>query len=161
VLHAPAQAPLGDLVPFVKGFTLFFWATATWWIPLLAILELWRHGLRHMRLRYEVDDWDIVFPLGMYTVGTHALGQALNLDLLQPVSDIGVYISLLAWLLVAAGALLHWRRASGNAQLATGRPNQSWALAWSTRMRLSACRTCPSPRNTKRSIVSASVPIGP
>jgi len=111
VLHAPAQAPLGDLVPFVKGFTLFFWATATWWIPLLAILELWRHGLRHVRLRYEVDDWDIVFPLGMYTVGTHALGQALNLDLLQPVSDIGVYISLLAWLLVAAGALLHWKRA--------------------------------------------------
>src|SRR6185312_4970432 len=111
VLHAPAQAPLGDLVPFVKGFTLFFWATATWWIPLLAILELWRHGSRHVRLRYEVDDWDIVFPLGMYTVGTHALGQALNLDLLQPVSDIGVYISLLAWLLVAAGALLHWRRA--------------------------------------------------
>lgn len=111
VLHAPAHAPLGDLVPFVKGFTLFFWATATWWIPLLAILELWRHGSRHVRLRYEVDDWDIVFPLGMYTVGTHALGQALNLDLLQPVSDIGVYISLLAWLLVAAGALLHWKRA--------------------------------------------------
>jgi len=111
VLHAPAQSPLGDLVPFVKGFTLFFWATATWWIPLLAILELWRHGLRHVRLRYEVDDWDIVFPLGMYTVGTHALGQALDLDLLQPVSDIGVYISLLAWLLVAAGALLHWKRA--------------------------------------------------
>ncbi|MEO6925786.1 MAG: tellurite resistance/C4-dicarboxylate transporter family protein [Rhodanobacter sp.] len=114
VLHAPAQLPLGDLVPFVKGFTLFFWATATWWIPLLAILELWRHGLRHVRLRYEVDDWDIVFPLGMYTVGTNALAQALNLDLLQPVSDIGVYISLLAWVLVAAGALRHWRRAFGS-----------------------------------------------
>lgn len=111
VLHAPAQLPLGDLVPFVKGFTLFFWATATWWIPLLAILELWRHGLRHVRLRYEVDDWDIVFPLGMYTVGTHALAQALHLDLLQPVSEVGVYISLLAWVLVAAGALRHWRRA--------------------------------------------------
>ncbi|HZX71695.1 MAG TPA: tellurite resistance/C4-dicarboxylate transporter family protein [Rhodanobacter sp.] len=111
VMHVPAQLPLGDLVPFVKGFTLFFWATATWWIPLLAILELWRHGLRHVRLRYEVDDWDIVFPLGMYTVGTHALAQALDLDLLRPVSDIGVYISLLAWLLVAAGAVRHWRRA--------------------------------------------------
>ena len=111
VLHMPAQLPLGDLVPFVKGFTLFFWATATWWIPLLAILELWRHGLRHVRLRYEVDDWDIVFPLGMYTVGTHALAQALDLDLLGPVSEIGVYISLLTWVLVAAGALRHWRRA--------------------------------------------------
>ena len=114
VLHAPDQLPLGDMVPFVKGFTLFFWATATWWIPLLAILELWRHGMRHVRLRYEVDDWDIVFPLGMYTVGTNALAQALNLDLLQPVSNIGVYISLLAWALVAAGALRHWRRAFGS-----------------------------------------------
>lgn len=111
VLHAPAQPPLGALVPFIKGFTLFFWASATWWIPLLAILELWRHGLRHVRLRYAVDDWDIVFPLGMYTVGTNALAQALDLDLLQPVSDLGVYISLLAWLLVAAGALRHWRHA--------------------------------------------------
>ena len=23
--------------PFIKGFTLFFWATGTWWIPLLFI----------------------------------------------------------------------------------------------------------------------------
>ncbi len=114
VLHAPGQLPLAGLIPFVTGFTLFFWATATWWIPLLAILELWRHGVRHVRLRYEVDDWDIVFPLGMYTVGTHALAQALNLDLLQPVSDIGVYISLLVWALVAAGALRHWRRIFGS-----------------------------------------------
>jgi tellurite resistance protein TehA-like permease len=111
VLHLPGQPPLHALVPFVRGFTLFFWASATWWIPLLAILELWRHGMRHVRLRYEVDDWDIVFPLGMYTVGTNALAQALDLDLLQPVADIGVYVSLLAWLLVAVGALLHWRRA--------------------------------------------------
>jgi tellurite resistance protein TehA-like permease len=78
---------------------------------LLAILELWRHGMRHVRLRYEVDDWDIVFPLGMYTVGTNALAQALDLALLQPVADIGFCVSLLAWLLVAVGALLHWRRA--------------------------------------------------
>ncbi len=110
VLHVPSQTPLAELVPFVKGFTLFFWATATWWIPLLAFLELWRHGLRHVRLNYEMDDWDIVFPLGMYTAGTHALIQALNLDLLRPVSDIGVYVSLLAWLLVAVGALRYWYR---------------------------------------------------
>jgi tellurite resistance protein TehA-like permease len=111
VLQLPGQPPLDALLPFVRGFTLFFWASATWWIPLLAILELWRHGMRHVRLRYEVDDWDIVFPLGMYTVGTNALAQALDLALLQPVADIGFCVSLLAWLLVAVGALLHWRRA--------------------------------------------------
>lgn len=110
VMHAPPQPPLIGLMPFVRGFTLFFWATATWWIPLLVILEIWRHGLRHVQLRYETADWDIVFPLGMYTVGTHALARALELDFLQGVSDIGVYVSLLAWLLVAGGALRSWVR---------------------------------------------------
>ncbi|MGH3553523.1 MAG: tellurite resistance/C4-dicarboxylate transporter family protein, partial [Mycobacterium sp.] len=108
VMHAGSQPPLIVLMPFVSGFTLFFWANATWWIPLLAILEIWRHGLRHVQLRYETADWDIVFPLGMYTVGTHALAQALDLDFLQAVSAFGVYVSLLAWLLVAGGALRSW-----------------------------------------------------
>lgn len=26
-----------------KGFTFFFWAAGTWWIPLLIILGIWRH----------------------------------------------------------------------------------------------------------------------
>lgn len=29
---------LSDLVPFIKGFTLFFWAAGTWWIPFLFIV---------------------------------------------------------------------------------------------------------------------------
>jgi tellurite resistance protein TehA-like permease len=105
VLHTPTVGPLHELVPFVKGFTLFFWATATWWIPLLVMLEVWRHGWRHVPLRYEVDDWDIVFPLGIYTVGTYELARALNLGFLRIIPAIGVYISLLAWMLVAGGAL--------------------------------------------------------
>ncbi|KZC35883.1 MULTISPECIES: tellurite resistance/C4-dicarboxylate transporter family protein [Rhodanobacter] len=110
VLHAPAVGPLRELVPFVKGFTLFFWATATWWIPLLVLLEIWRHGRRHVPLRYETDDWDIVFPIGMYTVGTYALAQALQLDFLRVIPAVGIYVSLLVWVLVAGGALLRGYR---------------------------------------------------
>ena len=29
---------LSPLLPILKGFTLFCWATATWWIPMLIIL---------------------------------------------------------------------------------------------------------------------------
>src|SRR6478609_7318136 len=47
LLLAHAASPLlGTLKPFLTGFTLFFWATATWWIPLLLILGIWRHAVR-------------------------------------------------------------------------------------------------------------------
>lgn len=110
VRQMPAAGALHDIVPFVKGFTLFFWATATWWIPLLVMLELWRYLWRHVPLRYEVDDWDIVFPLGMYTVGTWELAHALGLDFLLVVPAVGVYISALVWLLVAGSASWRWYR---------------------------------------------------
>ena len=102
ITRAPAGGPLLELLPFVKGFTVFFWATATWWIPLLVILEAWRHLRRHVRFRYETDDWDIVFPIGMYTVGTFELAHALPADFLLPIPATGVYVSLAVWLLVAA-----------------------------------------------------------
>jgi tellurite resistance protein TehA-like permease len=105
VADAQNRPALVALVPFVRGFTLFFWANATWWIPLLAVLEIWRHGPRHVQLRYEIADWDIVFPLGMYTTGTFALAQVLDFPLLRAISGAGVYVSLVAWLIVAAGAL--------------------------------------------------------
>lgn len=101
VTHAPAASPVQALLPFVKGFTVFFWATASWWIPLLVILEAWRHLWRHVPLRYETDDWDIVFPIGMYTVGTWELARALDLGFLRIIPAIGVYVSLAAWALVA------------------------------------------------------------
>jgi len=34
---------LADLLPFLKGTTLLFLATATWWIPILLALGAWRH----------------------------------------------------------------------------------------------------------------------
>ncbi|HEX7386854.1 MAG TPA: tellurite resistance/C4-dicarboxylate transporter family protein [Castellaniella sp.] len=103
ILHAPLQGPLHDLLPFIKGFTLFYWAMATWWIPLLVILELWRHVWSHVPVNYEVDDWDIVFPIGMYTVCTDALSHATGVQYLVLIPDIGIYVSLAIWLVVSAG----------------------------------------------------------
>lgn len=105
VLHAPAAGPLAGLVAFVKGCTLLAWAVASAWVPLLLLLELWRHVWRHVPVRYETDDWDIVFPIGMYTVGTFELAHALDLDLLLAIPAAGVYVSLLAWAIVAAAWL--------------------------------------------------------
>jgi tellurite resistance protein TehA-like permease len=44
---------LQGLAPFLTGLTLFFWATATWWIPLLVIVGIWRHGVRRVALTYD------------------------------------------------------------------------------------------------------------
>lgn len=110
ITHAPASGPIVELLPFVKGFTVFFWATATWWIPLLVILEAWRHLRRHVRFQYETDDWDIVFPIGMYTVGTYELAHALPAGFLLAIPATGVYVSLAMWVLVAVAGVHHLQR---------------------------------------------------
>ncbi len=94
---------LADLLPFITGFTLFFWATATWWIPLLFILGAWRHLVRRYPLAYHPLYWGLVFPLGMYTAGTFQLAKALRLDFLYLIPRYFVYLAIAAWLAAFAG----------------------------------------------------------
>jgi tellurite resistance protein TehA-like permease len=103
-----ANAPfLLELVPFLKGFTIFYWATGTWWIPMLVALELWRYVFRHSPLRYAPANWSAVFPLGMYTVCTLNLARAFGLPFLDPVPRFFLIIALAAWVLTFGGLLHH------------------------------------------------------
>ncbi|MBX7250090.1 MAG: tellurite resistance/C4-dicarboxylate transporter family protein [Caulobacteraceae bacterium] len=107
-----AGAPLlQSVLPFLKGFTVFYWATGTWWIPMLLLLGIWRHVYRRFPLRYDPSYWGAVFPLGMYTVCTLQLAKALKLDFLLFIPRIFIFIAALAWCLAFAG-LLHrlWTR---------------------------------------------------
>jgi len=96
---------LRELVPFMKGFTLFFWATATWWIPLLVILMVWKHMVKRVPFRYEPQFWGTVFTLGMYTVCTYELIQTVGLPFLSFVPNNFVFVALAAWTAVFLGLM--------------------------------------------------------
>ena len=105
ILQAKNWTFLTDLLPFLKGFTLFFWAIGTWWIPLMVLLGIWRHLLKKMPLRYHPQYWGMVFPLGMYTVSTLMLSRALHLPFLRAIPSVFIYIAVSTWAVVFVGML--------------------------------------------------------
>jgi tellurite resistance protein TehA-like permease len=96
---------LDELSPFIRGLTLFFWVTGTWWIPLLIIIAVWRHGVAGVPIEYSAQTWTLVFPLGMYTVATDALAEVTGLNMLTIIPKISVYAALAAWIFAFFGML--------------------------------------------------------
>jgi tellurite resistance protein TehA-like permease len=82
-----------------------FWADATFWIPLLVLLSLWKHLMRDRGLRYSVSLWSVVFPLGMYCAATLALAQAFQLPFLHVLARVFFWIAFLAWCATLTAAL--------------------------------------------------------
>jgi tellurite resistance protein TehA-like permease len=123
ILTSKSFELLHDLYPFIVGFTLFFWATGTWWIPLLVVVGFWRHVVERVPITYDPQYWSLVFPLGMYTVATFIFANATGMTFLLIIPQIGVYIATLAWL-VTFGSMLF---TLGKFYLTSGRPKTSLA----------------------------------
>ena len=106
IANAKFSPLLTVLHPFTLGFTILFWATATWWIPMLLILGFWRHVYKRFPLTYSPLYWGAVFPLGMYTVCTFRLANVAGIPMLQLIPRVFVVIALAAWSLTFIGLLL-------------------------------------------------------
>jgi tellurite resistance protein TehA-like permease len=108
LIASSALSPLlQKLQPFLLGFTMFFWATATWWIPMLLILGFWRHVYKRFPLTYHPLYWGAVFPLGMYTVCTFRLATVANAPFLLFLTRGLVFIALAAWAATFIGLVRH------------------------------------------------------
>lgn len=105
IIAAPGWPLLNEVVPFLKGFTLFFWAAATWWIPLLLALGFWRHVYKKFPLRYDPQYWGMVFPFGMYTVCTFQLANAIGFPPLLVVPRYFIYLALAGWIAASIGLI--------------------------------------------------------
>ena len=108
ILHVQKVPFIIEILPFLKGFTLLFWAAGTWWIPLLIILGFWRHVIKKVPVPlstegYDPSYWGMVFPLGMYTVCTFRLSEALDIPFLKVIPEYFIFIALFAWVAVMIG----------------------------------------------------------
>jgi tellurite resistance protein TehA-like permease len=103
IIAAPGWSLLNEMTSFLKGFTLFFWAAGTWWIPLLLVLGFWRHVIKKFPLKYDPQYWGMIFPLGMYTVCTFQLSNAINFPELMIIPRYFIYLALAGWIATSFG----------------------------------------------------------
>lgn len=103
--HSTLSPIVMELAPFIKGFTLFFWAIGSAWIPMLVLLGVWRYLIRCMPFTYDPLYWGGVFPLGMYSVCTYHLAKILNASFLTPLSDAFMLVAVVAWVAAFVGLI--------------------------------------------------------
>ena len=113
---------LASMRPFIDGVTLIMWIWATWWIPMLVLFGLWKHGLKRVPLSYTPMLWSLVFPLGMYALASLRLGLAAEFAPLRRLAQTMVWVALAAWALTAIGLVAAvWARARTLATPASAR----------------------------------------
>jgi len=113
LIRNTAHAPfLASLEPFLKGFTVFYWASGSWWIPLLAVLAFWRYVWRRFPLKYDPLYWGAVFPLGMYAAATEEMIVTMHLEFLEWLPHLFAYLALVAWAVAFVGFALDLMRRS-------------------------------------------------
>jgi tellurite resistance protein TehA-like permease len=112
-----AEPVFQSLRGFVVGETLLFWSLATWWIPWLCGLTIWSYRAGAKPLGYRLENWSIVFPLGMYTTASWNISHVIGLPFLMVIPQVFAWVAIAAWCLTFAGMLRRlggWHRRHGH-----------------------------------------------
>ena len=110
--------------PVILGGTFLAWAIASWWIPLLLVIDVWRFitgdiegqppvwvlvvpwsrlAVGHRLHVYDPAAWGRVFPMGMYTACTVNLAGVGTFTALGIVPEYWGWFALLVWFLTFLG----------------------------------------------------------
>lgn len=104
-----ALRALGEPPPLVhagRTLVLVVWIAASACVPVLLYAQMWRSDHMPGTLHYEGVWWSAVFPVGMYSAATSAVGAGLGLPQLATVSLVFFWIAFTIWVLVGTG-LVH------------------------------------------------------
>jgi tellurite resistance protein TehA-like permease len=102
--NAPMVAATRGLV---AGTSVVFWAFGSWLLAPLIAAGIWRHVVHRVPLRYGASLWSVVFPLGMYGVGSDYLGQADRLPIVEHIGEVESWVALAVWTVTFVAMLLH------------------------------------------------------
>jgi tellurite resistance protein TehA-like permease len=103
--------------PVLIGAAVVLWAFGTWLIPALLIGCVWRYLIEHFRRGFDPSVWSIVFPIGMYGVGTREFGLSVGESWMATFGRAEAWVGLAAWVVVAVATVV--RYAPGLRRVAT------------------------------------------
>ena len=114
-----APSSIGDAIhALAAGVGLTLWAFAAWLVLPLAAMGWWRHVRRRVPLTYNAGLWAMVFPLGMVSVASMALGGADGVPAIDAVGRVFLWVAVTAWLVVALAGVVAGLRAVRAARMA-------------------------------------------
>jgi tellurite resistance protein TehA-like permease len=103
ILQHISTTDLADTIPFIKGISVLAWATSTWWMPIIILLEVWKYLIKKVPLTYTPQLWSPVFCLGTYTVATFKLSRVLEVPYMQAIAEVFIYAVFVVGALVGLG----------------------------------------------------------